>query len=332
MLRAHYLYRSAAEAPAERLSPPYAPLLRGFLSGPDAVPASAGPAFVTGYSHVIPCVDMELYLPWLEALVAASGGVLRWGVPLARLADAYDEASPPHVVVNCAALGAAQLAGDAAMMPVRGIKVYVKAPGVSDVYSAEPRDASPDFTTVIPRALGGVVACSGVAQPGGTSLQVTQAEVDAILARCYTLVPALRGAPVVGTWVGLRPLRAPAAGGVRLEAEPAPVSGAPAVVHCYGHGGAGGECPRDGYSFSVACSRLRISLPRSHHLLGVRRRCGGPCNPGGGSIRRNTATPRAAAAFSGTPAAAQLKHTEPPALTSSAAGCRNAQVGATSDL
>ena len=244
LLRAHYLYRSAAEAPAERLSPPYAPLLRGFLAGSDAMPASAGPAFVTGYSHVVPVVDMALYLPWLEALVAAAGGVLRWGVPLTRLTDAYDKARPPHVVVNCAALGAAQLAGDAAMMPVRGVKVYVKSPGVNAVYSAEPRDASPDFTTVIPRATGGLVACSGVAQPGGTSLQVTQAEVDAILARCYALVPSLRGAPVVGTWAGLRPLRAAAAGGVRLEAEPAAVPGEPAVVHCYGHGGAGGACPR----------------------------------------------------------------------------------------
>ena len=204
---------------------------------------------MTGYSHIIPCVDMALYLPWLEALVTAAGGVLRWGVPLARLSDAYEEASPPHVVVNCAALGATQLAGDTAMMPVRGIKVYVKAPGVNEVFSAEPRDASPDFTTVIPRALGDVVACSGVAQPGGTSLQVTQAEVDAILERCSSLVPALRGAPVVGTWVGLRPLRVPGAGGVRLEADR---EHKPAVVHCYGHGGAGGAC--SACCFIVACS------------------------------------------------------------------------------
>jgi D-amino-acid oxidase len=239
LLRAHYLYRSSAEAPAERLSPPYAPVLRGFLSGAAAVPASAGPAFVTGYSHVIPTIDMALYLPWLEAAVTAAGGELQWGMPLQRLSDAYDAADPPHVLVNCAALGAAQLADDAALTPVRGIKIYVRAPSVNAVYSAEPRDASPDFTTVIPRALGGVVACSGVAQPGATSLQVTQAEVDAVLARCTALVPALRGAPVVGTWAGLRPLRAAAAGGVRLEAEAAAVPDAPAVVHCYGHGGAG---------------------------------------------------------------------------------------------
>ena len=262
LLRAHYLYRSAAEAPEERLSPPYAPLLRGFLSGPEAVPASAGPAFVTGYSHIIPCVDMALYLPWLEALVTAAGGVLRWGIPLTQLADAYDEASPPHVVINCAALGAAQLAGDTAMMPVRGIKVYVKAPGVNEVYSAEPRDTSPDFTTVIPHALGDIVACSGVAQPGCTSLHATQAEVDAILERCYTLVPALRRTPVVGTWVGLRPLRAPAAGGVRLDAEcPA---GGPAVVHCYGHGGAGGAFERFHHPHPLMLlRRCMVSLTRA---------------------------------------------------------------------
>jgi D-amino-acid oxidase len=237
LLRAHYLYRNAAEAPAERLSPQYAPLLRGFLSGAAAMPASAGAAFVTGYSHVIPCIDMALYLPWLESLVVAAGGMLQWGVPLQRLSDAYDKAEPPHVLVNCSALGAAKLADDAAMTPVRGLKVYVRAPSVNAVYSAEPRSAS--FTTVIPRALGGVVACSGVAQPGETSLHVTQDEIDAVLARCTELVPALRGAPVVGTWAGLRPLRAAAAGGVRLEAEAAAAPDAPAIVHCYGHGGAG---------------------------------------------------------------------------------------------
>ncbi len=227
-LRAHYLYADAAAAPAERLAPPYAHLLRDFRSGAAAVPPEVAPArAATGYSHVTPVVDMTLYLPFLERLVTSLGGAFHWGVTLPSLAAAAVAASAPgrrgraDVVVNCAALGAAALCGDAHLTPVRGVKVYVHAPSLTRaLYSAEPRDASPDFTTIIPRATGGIVACSGVAQPGATSLRVEAHEVDAILRRCVALLPALNGAPVVGTWAGLRPLRAAAAGGVRLEAEP----------------------------------------------------------------------------------------------------------------
>ena len=49
------------------------------------------------------------------------------------------------------------------------------------------------------------------------------------------LLPALRDAPVLSTWAGLRPVRAAAAGGVRLELE----RGTTPVVHNYGHGGSG---------------------------------------------------------------------------------------------
>jgi D-amino-acid oxidase len=230
LLRAHYLYAGAA--PPERLAPPYAHLLRDFRSG--VVPAEAAPAFVTGYSHVTPVVDMTLYLPFLERLVTALGGSFTWHTALPSLAAAAAASTRPAVVVNCAALGAAALCGDDALTPVRGIKVYVHAPFVESVYCAEPRDASPEFTTIIPRARGGIVACSGVAQPGATSLEVRDEEVAAVLRRCAALLPSLAGAPVVGTWAGLRPLRAAAAGGVRLESEPPAGGDAPTVIHNYG--------------------------------------------------------------------------------------------------
>ena len=227
LLRVHYLYKDAAAAPASRLAPAHAHLLRGFRSR--VVPPEVSPAFSTGWSHVAPIVDMPTYLPWLERLVTALGGTLRWGVSASSLADARGDAP---LVVNCAALGAAQLCGDGALTPVRGIKVYVRCAGVTDVYAQEPRDAEmPYFTTVTPRARAGEVALSGIVQPGAMSLTVTDEEVAEILRRCSALLPTLRGAPVVGTWAGLRPLRAADAGGVRLEAEE--IDGA-TVVHNYG--------------------------------------------------------------------------------------------------
>jgi D-amino-acid oxidase len=72
------------------------------------------------------------------------------------------------------------------------------------------------------------VVLGGTAEEGAEDRTPDAATTAAIRARCATLVPALRDAPVVGVAVGLRPARPT----VRLEAEGR-------VVHCYGHGGAG---------------------------------------------------------------------------------------------
>jgi D-amino-acid oxidase len=58
-----------------------------------------------------------------------------------------------------------------------------------------------------------------------------------IVERATALVPALRGAQVLGHRVGLRPVRPV----VRVETELRPSHADPghAVVHCYGHGGSG---------------------------------------------------------------------------------------------
>jgi hypothetical protein len=166
-----------------------------------------------------------------HSLVAALGGTLQRR-ELSSLAEASASGGAPvALVVNCAALGAARLCGDAAMTPVRGVLVLVRCPGVRDVYSDESW-AGPQLTYIVPKG-GDVVACAGCAEPGATSCDVSAAEAAAVVERCAVLLPALRGAPVLSTWAGLRPVRAAAAGGVRLEAE-ASSAGAPAVVHNYG--------------------------------------------------------------------------------------------------
>ena len=167
-------------------------------------------------------------------LVLALGGAFTFQA-LGSLAEA---AAPrggikPALVVNCAALGAAELCGDSSMQPVRGTLVLVRCPGVSHVYSDESW-GGPALTYIVPKG-GDVVACAGCAEPGATSLTVDADEAAAVLRRCAALLPALRDAPVLSTWAGLRPVRAAAAGGVRLELE----RGATPVVHNYGHGGSG---------------------------------------------------------------------------------------------
>ena len=171
-----------------------------------------------GLRFVAPAVDMSAHLPWLADRLRALGGAIE------RRAVASLDELEADAVVNCAGLGARELAGDASLSAVRGQVVRVAAPGVREwlLDQSDPER----LVYVVPRMND--VVLGGTAQEGAEDLAPDPATTEAIRARCAALVPALRDAPVVAVAVGLRPAR-PA---VRLEAEGR-------VVHNYGHGGAG---------------------------------------------------------------------------------------------
>jgi D-amino-acid oxidase len=171
-----------------------------------------------GLRFVAPAVDMSVHLPWLVGRLRALGGAIE-----RRHVAAFDELEA-DAVVNCAGLGARELAGDASLTAVRGQVVRVTAPGVQEwlLDQSDPER----LVYVVPRERD--VVLGGTAQEGAEDRTADPATTAAIRARCAALVPALRDAPVVGVAVGLRPVRPT----VRLEAEGR-------VVHCYGHGGAG---------------------------------------------------------------------------------------------
>jgi D-amino-acid oxidase len=171
-----------------------------------------------GLRFIAPAVDMSIHLPWLAARLRALGGAIE-----RRAVTDLDDLDA-DVVVNCAGLGARELAGDPSVTAVRGQVVRVTAPGVHEwlLDQSDPQR----LVYIVPRERD--VVLGGTAQEGAEDLQPDPATSAAILARCAALVPALRDAPVVDVAVGLRPVRPT----VRLEAEGR-------VVHCYGHGGAG---------------------------------------------------------------------------------------------
>lgn len=171
-----------------------------------------------GLRFIAPAVDMSIHLPWLAGRLRALGGAIERR-DVADLGELEADA-----VVNCAGLGARELAGDASLTAVRGQVVRVRAPGVDEwlLDQSDPRR----LVYIVPRERD--VVLGGTAQEGAEDMEPDPATSAEIRARCAALVPALRDAPVVGVAVGLRPAR-PA---VRLEAEGR-------VVHCYGHGGAG---------------------------------------------------------------------------------------------
>jgi D-amino-acid oxidase len=177
-----------------------------------------------GYRFEAPVADMSVHLPWLVRRLEALGGSLR----IAELDTLDDALERAPVVVDCAGLGARDLAGDRLLVPVRGQVVYVEQTGV-DEWLLDQADAR-RLVYVVPRERD--VVLGGTAEEGVVDTEPDPAVAAAIHQRCAAALPALAGARVLGTAVGLRPARAE----VRLEAEP---RGHGTVVHCYGHGGAG---------------------------------------------------------------------------------------------
>lgn len=199
----------------------------------------------TRYSYGAPIVYMKRYLRYLHER-CLQNSVTFHRAHVRSLAEAVEllhcswsddssgggAAVVPAVVVNCAGLGAATLLDvlDDTMAPRRGVLVYLKAPEVQFVCSNE-EDGAPNITYMVPQP-GGIVACGGLSAPhsvpNGASFSsltassttatltfpVTAAEEAAVLRRCCRLVPALKGAPIVKRWAGLRPGRRD---GVRLE-------------------------------------------------------------------------------------------------------------------
>ncbi len=191
-----------ADAPAELLPPGY-----GF-----------GHAFTTAV------VETPIYLQWLQARVITLGGRIERRA-FTSLDDALAECAR---VINCAGLGARELAGDRLLHAVRGQVVRVENPGLTRVWIDE--HSGPNITYIVPRShdvvLGGT---SDERQEDRAPDPVRTAE---IIARCAALEPSLADARVLSVAVGLRPARTP----LRLAAEP---HARGLVIHNYGHGGAG---------------------------------------------------------------------------------------------
>jgi D-amino-acid oxidase len=190
-----------------------------------------------------PVVEMPRYLGYLTERLAAAGARLEH-----RAIGSLEEAGTgARVVVNCAGLGARDLAADDALLPVRGQVVVVANPGLEQVIIA---DEAPDrLTYIVPRT--GDVVLGGTAEEGATALQPDAGTAAAILGHCVALEPRLADAAVLAHKVGLRPAR-PA---VRLEATEL-ADGTP-CVHNYGHGGAG-------VTLSWGCAEDAAELARRH--------------------------------------------------------------------
>ena len=188
----------------------------------------------------VPLSDSSLYLDYLRRRLIEAGGKLTTGVRFEKPEEvdlAFD------VVINCAGIGARTLVQDPDLEPHRGQVVLVEKLNLPGAVVCD----DPPLMYVIPRTNDCVF--------GGTNeisdnLTPEAATTAAILAECSTV---LGTAPpsALATRVGLRPYRKT---GVRVEA--AHLGDGRAIIHNYGHGGAG-------FTLSWGCARSVLDLVKA---------------------------------------------------------------------
>jgi D-amino-acid oxidase len=199
--------------------PPWVTQVPGYRSA--LTGAQLPPGFVSGFAAELPFADMPFYLSWLAGRVQALGGRIEQ-----RVVTNFDLGV--DAVVNCAGLGARQLAGDDTLEPVWGQHVLVDAPYVDEfVFEG---GGSADGIGIVPHRRG--VLLGGVRRPGCNLLMPDGQIAAETIERAAVAIPELASAPVLGLEVGLRPGRPR----VRLEAERV---GGTTVIHDYGHDGSG---------------------------------------------------------------------------------------------
>jgi D-amino-acid oxidase len=199
--------------------PPWVTQVPGYRSA--LTGAQLPPGFVSGFAAELPFADMPFYLSWLAGRVQALGGRIEQ-----RVVTNFDLGV--DAVVNCAGLGARQLAGDDTLEPVWGQHVLVDAPYVDEfVFEG---GGSADGIGIVPHRRG--VLLGGVRRPGRNLLMPDGQIAAETIERAAVAIPELASAPVLGLEVGLRPGRPR----VRLEAERV---GGTTVIHDYGHDGSG---------------------------------------------------------------------------------------------
>ena len=194
--------------------------------------------FSSGFTLRVPLMDTTIYLGYLANRFERAGGGIKNGVHFGTLEDVdlkFD------LVINCAGIGARELARDANLEPHRGQVAIV--PRIDNLKCAIVCDDAP-LMYAIPRTndclFGGTNDVSDNLKPDPPTTL-------AILSECSGILK-IDNPRVVRERVGLRPFRK---SGVRLETEK--LRDGRTVIHNYGHGGSG-------FTLSWGCAREVLAL------------------------------------------------------------------------
>ena len=208
--------------------------------GASAVATGLWPVFKSGFSLRVPLMDTTIYLDYLAARFLKAGGEINADVYLEKLEEVDRKF---ELLINCAGIGARDLAQDHDLEPHRGQVAIV--PKIDKFSCAIVCDDTP-LMYAIPRTNDCVF--------GGTNdlsddLAVDPATTSGIVAESSRVL-SIEKPNVLAERVGLRPYRK---SGVRLEHDQ--LHDGRTVIHNYGHGGSG-------FTLSWGCAREVLDAVR----------------------------------------------------------------------
>lgn len=219
-----------------------------------------GPQIACGAYYRAMSINVPRYLLYLQEKARSHGVQVikaRLQAANADFSAALQEAeklaqvsgrSKPACFVNATGLGAKRLCGDEAMYPIRGQTVLVKGEASSTIT----RVGDGYRAYCIPRPGSGTTILGGTKEEGVWCETPDDSITEQILRHNSWQIPELLTGPdggfeVISVQCGLRPARR---GGPRMERESV---GKRAVVHAYGHAGAG-------YQNSVGSARMVVGM------------------------------------------------------------------------
>ena len=197
--------------------------------------------FQSGFAITVPLMDTTIYLDYLANRFLKADGQITENVCFEKLEDVD---SKYDLVINCAGIGSRELVPDAELEPHRGQVAIV--PRMKDLAYAVVCDDAP-LMYAIPRTNDCVFGGTNVLSD---ELAVDSATTARIVAECSRALK-IEKPNVLAERVGLRPFRK---SGVRVERDH--LGDGRAVIHNYGHGGAGFTlswgCAEDVFRFASA--------------------------------------------------------------------------------
>lgn len=185
------------------------------------------PGYASGYVSDVPLIESQLYLPWLMDSFQLRGG----NIQQQTIRNWKEVLGSCDLIINCAGLGARELAQDSALYPVRGQIVLVDYRSRLPIFLDESRPVY-----LVQRQDGLILG--GTREDFVEDQNTENESIARIIQSCNEINPGVADAPILRTWAGLRPQRY----AVRLERDPHYP-----IIHNYGHGGAG-------FTFSWGCA------------------------------------------------------------------------------
>jgi D-amino-acid oxidase len=240
--------------------------VRGFVHDPNLIQqtgVNTGIGLKDAYSYLAPMVDTDTYMQWLMREVKAAGTQVmqrKLEGDLTSQEENLKREFNAGVIINCSGLGARELASDP-MFPLRGALVRLvndgsDFPKITRAYCVSRDDVTSDqeIVFIVPRGEDRLIL-GALAEPDEWSTDISLEDHEPIrrmYERCVNFLPILKTAKLDSAEpvrAGLRPFRTQS---VRLEHVPGT-----AIIHNYGHGGAG-------VTFSWGCAGEAAELANQY--------------------------------------------------------------------